>query len=161
AIVYGVPVLGSGGFYFGKLSSATATQVPSTAKGTFDPVIVFGLGLQLGLGYNFVKGPLAAGFALTVFGIVEGVIAPWHPYTPALPAAAGTSLQNEYYFKLSGTVGIIGLLYGKVDFAIIQASVNVNITLSLKITYESFRAIPIVATARVDVSLKVKIDLGL
>lgn len=167
AIVYGVPVLGSGGLYFGKLSGATATQVPRTELGTFNPVIVFGLGLQLGLGYNFIKGPLQAGFALTVFGIIEGVIAAWHPYTPALPGrrdltlANQGSLQDEYYFKLSGTVGIIGLLYGKVDFAIIQASVNVNITLSLKITYESYRAIPIVATAKVDVSLKVKIDLGL
>lgn len=162
AIVYGVPVLGAGGLYFGKLSAATATQVPRTELGTFDPVIVFGLGLQLGLGYNFIKGPLAAGFALTVFGIIEGVIAAWHPYQPALPApGAALSLQDEYYFKLSGTVGVIGLLYGKVDFAIIQASVNVNITLSLKITYESYRAIPLVATAKVDISLKVKIDLGL
>ncbi|WP_266156565.1 lytic transglycosylase [Dyella silvatica] len=167
AIVYGVPVLGAGGLYFGKLSGATATQVPRTELGTFNPVIVFGLGLQLGLGYNFVKGPLQAGFALTVFGIIEGVIAAWHPYQPArsagrdLALAGQGSLQDEYYFKLSGTVGIIGLLYGKVDFAIIQASVNVNITLSLKITYESYRAIPLVATARVDISLKVKINLGL
>ncbi|MBT2117094.1 LysM peptidoglycan-binding domain-containing protein [Dyella sp. LX-66] len=167
AIVYGVPVLGSGGLYFGKLSGATATQVPRTDLGTFNPVIVFGLGLQLGLGYNFVKGPLQAGFALTVFGIIEGVIAAWHPYKPAQSAsrelmqAGSGSLQDEYYFKISGTVGIIGLLYGKVDFAIIQASVNVNITLSLKITYESYRAIPLIATARVDISLKVKINLGL
>ena len=34
AIVYGVPVLGSGGLYFGKLSNATATQVPKTNNGT-------------------------------------------------------------------------------------------------------------------------------
>jgi hypothetical protein len=161
AIVYGVPVLGSGGLYFGKLSNATATQVPRTELGTFNPVIVFGLGLQLGLGYNFVKGPLQAGFALTVFGIIEGVIAAWHPYTPALASGGALSLQDEYYFKLSGTVGIIGLLYGKVDFAIIQASVNVNIKLSLKITYESYCAIPIVATARVTVRHKVHIELGL
>ena len=165
AIVYGVPVLGSGGLYFGKLSGATATQVPRTDLGTFNPVFVFGLGLQLGLGYNFVKGPLQAGFALTVFGIIEGVIAAWHPYNrptgQELALAGAGSLQDEYYFKLSGTVGIIGLLYGKVDFAIIQASINVNITLSLKITYESYRAIPLIATARVEVSLKVKINLGL
>ena len=159
AIVYGVPVLGSGGLYFGKLSSATATQVPKTTQGTFDPVIVFGLGLQLGLGYDFTKGPLSAGFALTVFGIVEGVIAAWHPYAP--PSSTGGAVQDEYYFKLSGTVGIIGLLYGKVDFAIIQASVNVKITLSIQITYESYKPIPIVAAATVDISLKVKIDLGL
>ncbi|HEV2757118.1 MAG TPA: peptidoglycan-binding protein [Actinomycetota bacterium] len=161
AIVYGVPVLGSGGFYFGKLSSATATQVPVTQKGTFDPVIVFGVGLQIGLGYDFTRGPLSAGFAITFFGIVEGVIAPWHPYpNKALPEATGT-MQDGYYFKLSGTIGIIGLLYGKIDFAIIQATLNVKVVLSLQITYESYRAIPLVASASVDVSLEVKIDLGL
>lgn len=165
AIVYGVPVMGAGGFYFGKLSSATATQVPQTTKGTFDPVIVFGIGLQLGLGYNFTEGPLSAGFSLTVFGIVEGVIAAWHPYSAAETArsvtALGDSLQSDYYFKISGTVGVIGLLYGKIDFAIISATVNVNITLSLQITYESYRAIPLIATARVDVSVSVKINCGL
>jgi hypothetical protein len=164
AIVYGVPVLGSGGIYFGKLSSATSTQVPKTNNGTFDPVIVFGLGLQLGLGYNFTLGPLKAGFALTVFGIVEGVIASWHPYSGSSKSevtALGTSLESDYYFKLSGTVGLIGLLYGTIDFAIIQASVNVKITLSVTLTYESYRSIPLTATATVDISVKVKIDLGL
>jgi len=164
AIVYGVPVMGSGGFYFGKLSSATATQVPKTNAGTFDPVIVFGIGLQLGLGYDFTKGPLSAGFSLTVFGIIEGVIAAWHPYSSSTTRSItvlGDSLQSDYYFKISGTVGVIGLLYGKVDFAIISASVNVKIVLSIQITYESFRAIPLTATAYVSVSVSVKIDLGL
>ncbi len=164
AIVYGVPVLGSGGIYFGKLSSATSTQVPRTNNGTFQPVIVFGVGLQLGLGYNFTLGPLKAGFALTVFGIVEGVIAAWHPYSGSSQKAVtalGDSLESDYYFKLSGTVGVIGLLYGTVDFAIIQASVNVKITLSVTLTYESYRSIPLTATATVEISVKVKIDLGL
>jgi hypothetical protein len=164
AIIYGVPVMGAGGFYFGKLSSATATQVPQTSNGTFDPVIVFGIGLQLGLGYNFTQGPLSAGFSLTVFGIVEGVIAAWHPYSQQQTrsvTALGDALQSDYYFKISGTVGVIGLLYGKVDFAIISATINVKIVLSLQITYESYRAIPLIATASVDVSLTVKINLGL
>ncbi|MET3709494.1 hypothetical protein ABIC65_000174 [Sphingomonas trueperi] len=164
-IVYGVPVLGSGGVYFGKLSNATSTKIPKTNLGTFDPVIEFGLGLQLGLGYNFEKGPLKAGFALTVFGIIEGVIAPWHPYdssgTDLVRASSGGALQSDYYFKVSGTVGIIGLLYGSVDFAIISASINVRIVLSLQITYECYREIPVIASASVTVSLKVKIDLGL
>jgi LysM repeat protein len=159
AIIYGVPVLGAGGFYFGKLSSVTATQVPKTTKGSFNPVIVFGLGLQLGLGYNFVKGPLKAGFAVTVFGILEGVIAAFHPYSTRLPSTG--SVQDDYYFKITGTVGIIGLLYGSVDFAIISASVNVKLTLSVSLTYESYQPIPIAVRATVDVSLKVKIDLGL
>ncbi|NER45737.1 MAG: peptidoglycan-binding protein [Symploca sp. SIO1A3] len=164
AIVFGVPVLGAGGLYFGKLSNATSTQVPKTNLGTFDPVFEFGIGLQLGLGYNFEKGPLKAGFALTVFGIIEGVVAAWHPYNSTetdLMRESSGALQSDYYFKLSGTVGIIGLLYGSVNFAIISASVNVKITLSIQMTYESYREIPIVATATVDISLKVKIDLGL
>ncbi len=164
-IVYGVPILGSGGFYFGKLSNATSTKIPKTDLGTFDPVIEFGLGLQLGLGYNFEKGPLKAGFALTVFGIIEGVIAPWHPYdstgTELVRAASGGALQSDYYFKVSGTVGIIGLLYGSIDFAIISASVNVKIVLSLQITYQCYREIPVIASASVTISLKVKINLGL
>lgn len=164
AVVLGVPVMGAGGFYFGKLSNATATQVPKTNNGTFDPVIVFGIGLQLGLGYNFVAGPLSAGFSLTVFGIIEGVIAAWHPYPGHESVSVtelGTALQSDYYFKLSGTVGIMGTLYGKVDFGIISASLNVKIVLSLQIVYESYRAIPLIATASVDVSLEVKINLGL
>jgi LysM repeat protein len=159
AIVYGVPVLGSGGVYFGKLSNATATQVPTTQLGTFNPVIVIGIGLQLGLGYNFTKGPLSAGFALTVFGIVEGVFATYHPYQPT--GGSATDLQDTNYFYLQGTVGLIGLLYGTIDFKIISASLRVNITLSVRITYESFQPILISATASVSVSVSVKIDLGL
>src|SRR5262249_18621130 len=60
-IIYGVPVLGSGGFYFGKLSNATAPNLPPTKLGTFDPVIVFGLGAQLGVGRYIDKGILKAG----------------------------------------------------------------------------------------------------
>lgn len=159
AIVYGVPVLGSGGVYFGKLSNATATQVPSTELGTWNPVIVIGIGLQLGLGYNFTKGPLSAGFALTAFGIVEGVFATFHPYQPASGTPA--NVQDTNYFYLQGTVGLIGLLYGTIDFKIISASVRVNLTLSARITYESFEPILISATASVSVSVTVKIDLGL
>jgi len=162
----GIPVLGSGGLYFGKLSNATATaaQVPQTNQGTFNPVIVFGLGLQLGLGYNFTKGPLSAGFALTFFGIIEGVLAAWHPYdstTDSALTSSDSALQSDYYFKLSGTFGVIGLLYGKIDFSIIQATVNVNITLSIQITYESYQDILLVATASVSITVKVKINLGL
>jgi hypothetical protein len=158
AIVFGIPVLGSGGLYFGKLSNATATQVPVTSLGTFNPVVVFGLGLQVGLGYNFVKGPLKAGFALTVAGIIEGVIATYHPYSGD---NSGTEVQDSNYFRLQGTVGLIGMLYGTVDFKIISASVLVNLTFSVQIVYESFQPIPISATASVKVSVKVRINLGL
>src|SRR5690606_18085955 len=35
AIILGIPFRGSAGFYFGKLSNETATQVPETTSGTF------------------------------------------------------------------------------------------------------------------------------
>lgn len=160
AIIYGVPVLGSGGVYFGKLSAVTATQVPATTKGTFDPVITFGLGMQVGLGYNFSMGPLKAGFALTVFGILEGTIATFHAYQIS-SGSSNTPVQNDYYFYIKGTVGVLGKLYGSVDFGIISASLTVKITLSLSVTYESYQPIPIAVRVTVDVSLKVKVDLGL
>lgn len=160
AIIAGVPVLGSGGVYFGKLSNATATQVPQTDLGTFNPVILIGIGLQMGLGYNFTEGPLSAGFALTEFGIIEGVFATYHPYDTS-NSGTGKAVQDTNYFYLKGTVGLIGMLYGTVDFKIITASVLVNLTLSVSITYESFEPIDINASASVKVSVKVKINLGL
>lgn len=159
AIVYGVPVIGSLGFYFGKLSNSTATFLPATTKGIFNPVVAFGLGIQLGLGYYLEKGPLKAGFSITVFGIVEGIIAPWHPYLPSQSQEKET-VQSDYYFKLQGTFGIIGKLYGIVDFSIIKANVNLEIYLAAQITYESYRAIPLVAIASVKVSVSLTIDLA-
>jgi LysM repeat protein len=159
AIVFGVPVLGSGGVYFGRLSNATATQVPTTDLGTFNPVTIIGLGLQVGLGYNFTAGPLSAGFALTEFGIIQGVIATYHPYVE--PSSPPNTVQDTNYFYLQGTVGLIGMLYGTIDFQIITASVLVNITLSVSITYESFEPIYINATASVRASVSIRINLGL
>jgi LysM repeat protein len=152
------PVMGSGGFYFGKLSAATATGLPITTRGTFDPVIEFGLGLQMGLGYSIDKGILSAGFSVTFLGIIQGVIAPWHPYDGV---STGTDVQSDNYFCLTGQFGIQGKLYGTVNFAIISASVSVSVQLVAQIIYQAYRAIPISISASVSVSVRVKIDLGL
>jgi len=152
------PVMGSGGFYFGKLSAATATDLPVTTLGTFDPVIEFGLGLQMGLGYSIDKGILSAGFSVTFLGIIQGVIAPWHPYDGV---SSGTDVQSSNYFRLVGQFGIQGKLYGTVNFAIISANVSVLVQLVVQIVYQAYRAIPISISASVSVSVRVKIDLGL
>ena len=158
----GIPVTGSAGFYFGKLSSATATQVPQTTKGLFNPVIIFGIGLQIGVGYSINAGILQAGFSITVFGIVEGVIAAFAPYQPAqLTGGSGGSLQKDYYFKLQGTIGLIGKLYGTVNFVIIKADVELLVQVYVQATYESYRAIPLVIAAHVSVKVSIKIDLWL
>lgn len=161
-IAPGIPLLGSAGFYFGKLSSATSNRVPTVSNGTFNPVIVFGFGLQVGFGKSLELGILKAGFSLTAFGILEGVIAKWNPYALEGASTSGADqLQGSYYFMLQGSVGIIGKLYGTIDFAIIKADVNVDIKLMLQLTYESYVSIAMSVLASVDVSVSVKINLGL
>lgn len=157
----GIPVLGSAGLYFGMLSSATTTRVPRASNGTFKPVLVFGFGMQIGFGKSLEYGILSAGFSLTVVGIIEGVIAKWNPYQITVGANDPAQLQDEYYYWLSGTLGVIGRLYGAVDFGIIKANVNVEIKLLLQITYESYVSIAITVLASVDVAVSIKINLGL
>ncbi|MGD8958260.1 MAG: LysM domain-containing protein [Desulfobacteraceae bacterium] len=159
----GIPVLGSGGFYFGKLSGTTARQLPqATAPGRFNPVHVFGFGLQVGVGKTIEKGVLRAGFSVTVFGILEGVIARWNPARPGPDSAGGPGqLQGDYYFWLQGTVGIIGRLFGSVDFAVIKADVHLEVRVFAQITYAAYANIPITVVASVDIAVSLKLNMGI
>ena len=56
-----VPVTGSGGFYIAVLSSATD---PDVFKGTYATIAAFGFALRLGVGKDFVAGPLKAGVSV-------------------------------------------------------------------------------------------------
>ena len=157
-----IPVLGSAGFYFGKLSSATSNQVPKTNAGNFNPVIVFGIGLQFGVGKYIEMGVLRAGFSITAAGALEGVIAKWNPIDAGNTGTSpGNQLQGQYFFRMQGTVGIIGKLYGTVDFAIVKADVNIEVKVLAQITYESYASIPISVSASVDVRVSVKVNCGL
>lgn len=158
----GIPVLGSAGFYFGKLSSASTNRVPASSYGTFNPVLVFGFGMQVGFGKSIEYGILSAGFSVTVVGILEGILAKWNPYQLTHSGREpSTQLQGDYYFWLRGTVGIVGRVYGSVDFAIVKANVDITVKLLLQLTYESYVSITITVIASVDVSVSVKINLGL
>ena len=175
AIVYGVPVLGSAGFYIGRLSAGVSAELPQNAQGTFSPAAAFGLGLELGVGRYVQKGPLRAGFSITVFGVVEGTIASWTPAgAPAALApgaedaagalaalATGAPVQGDYFFRLRGTFGIIGKLTGDVDFTLARASVDLTVKMAVQATVESFADIPLKAWASVSVKLALRINLGL
>ncbi|MEG4595014.1 LysM peptidoglycan-binding domain-containing protein [Microcoleus sp. F8_C2] len=158
----GIPMLGSGGLYFGKLSSATTNRVPTVTNGTFNPVLIFGFGMQVGLGKSIEAGILRADFSLTIIGLLEGVIAKWNPYQISSGSSEDNSqIQGEYYFWLSGTLGIAGKLYGTVDFSIIKATFNVEITLAVQVVFESYAPIVLTIIASVDVSASISIDVGL
>ncbi|MGG6231466.1 LysM peptidoglycan-binding domain-containing protein [Tenacibaculum sp. SDUM215027] len=157
----GIPAMGSGGFYFGKLSSATTKKVPQTNYGNFNPVIVFGIGLQVGVGYSINYGVLKAGFSVTIFGILEGVIATYHPYQGALQENNKTEVETSYYYWLQGTLGLIGKLYGSLDFGIISASVNITVKVYAQAILEAYNKMPLAIVASVDVRVSAKINLGL
>lgn len=151
----GLPLTGSAGFYFGKLSASTADMVPVTEKGLFQPVFIFGLGIKAGLGKSIDAGVLKAGFELTVMTVVEGVLAKWNPYPQYAPAS------ESYYFRLSGMAGINGRLYGSVDFAIIKADVDVAVSLIVEFVYETCREILLAVSASVSVKASLNLNLGI
>ena len=147
-----IPLIGSGGIYFGKLSSATTSIVPATTCGTFNPVITLGLGIQVGLGKDINIGIMQAGFSLTVFGIIEGVYAAFNPFD--------TNKEASDFFMVKGTLGVIGRLYGTISFAIISADFEVVVKVYVAASYQSYGSMPISIVASVDIRLTVKINLG-
>ena len=150
-----VPVTGAGGFYIASLSSATT----NIFKNNYSSILEFGLAARLGVGKDFTSGPLSAGVSVTFFGIIQG--------------AAGylTSSSTEIFSEpnallLQGQFGVIGQIYGAIDFVVVKASVNVLLQASIGIViyYEppfSDGSILLYIQASVSVSVKVEINLGL
>ena len=181
------PFTGSGGFYFGWLNGATSTQTPANPScGTFNPVIEFGLGMQVGLGKSVNVAILKAEISVTIFGIIEGVVGTWRPYAgdsehalsvpgsdgrrrllarsgQELVSATGESadVATSYYYKVTGTLGLIGRIVGVVDFAIIKAEVSLTVYAYLQGTFEAYRKTVILLEAGVRVSVKLSINCGL
>jgi len=157
----GIPLTGSGGFYFGKLPAIAVKQLPKATNGSFNPNIVFGFGAQVGLGKSIEYGILSAGFSLTVFGIIEGILAKWNPYDgESTGGGSKLTVEGEYFFWLQGTFGLIGRVYGSVNFVVIKAEVNLTIKLYAQITFASYEPIPITVYASVDASASLEINLG-
>ncbi|MDQ1741740.1 MAG: hypothetical protein QOE23_79, partial [Pseudonocardiales bacterium] len=143
------PFVGAGGFYFAYLTGATSQRVPQITNGTFSPVIEAGLGLSIGLGKNFQAGPLKAGLSIEVYGIFEGVFAPFNPYDR-------TSGTDNYYW-IQGVAGIVGTLYGSVDFVVIKAEVSLVARAQVRFVLEAHR--PSLVELKLSVTAKAKIKI--
>jgi len=153
-IILGIPVLGAGGFYFGVLDQQTAVDLPKLQAGTgsFSPVIVFGLGLKIGLGKSIDEGIFQAGFELSVEGIIEGVLAFYE--------SADRTVTDTYY-KVSGMIALVGHLYGSIDFVVIKARVDLLVFASVQFVYEAYQGAVITLTAEVSVQVSLDVDLGI
>jgi large repetitive protein len=155
-----VPVVGYGGFYVASLSSATA---PDIFKGTYPSILSFGLAARLGVGKDFTAGPLKAGVSITFFGIIQGAVG-------YLTSGGFENIFSEPdALSLQGQFGLIGEIYGSIDFVIISASVNVRLEASVGIIlkYEPHApgggdgSILLYVEASVSVSVTVSINCGL
>ncbi len=157
----GIPLLGAGGIYFGKIPQVVA-NVPAATNGLFNPILVMGFGARLGLGKSIEYGILKAGFSLTVFGILEGLLAKWNPYDAISTGGGGAlDIQGEYFFRIKGTFGLIGNIYGSVDFIVIKADVNITVKVYAQIIFASYEPIPITVLASVEATASIIIDLWL
>jgi LysM repeat protein len=143
------PFIGYGGFYFAVLNGQTSTQVPTIDSGQFNPVLEFGFALQVGVGKTLSLGILSGGISVTVGGMLQGVLAWYHPSQSNLP--------SERFYKLVGTIAIVGQVYATVDFGIIQASVSLTVYVSATLNLECYKAIVIEASAGVEVEVSIKI----
>jgi LysM repeat protein len=143
------PFVGEGGFYFAYLTGATSERVPLISNGEFSPVIEAGIGLAVGLGKDFQAGPLKAGLKVEIYGIFEGVFAPFNPYD--------RSIAPDNYFWIQGTAGIVGTLYGSVDFVIIKAEVSIVARASVTFVLEAHRPSQVDLKLTVTAKAKVKI----
>jgi LysM repeat protein len=143
------PFVGAGGFYFEKLSSGTATNIPRITNGTFNPIIEFGLGLAVGVGKDINKGVFSAGLSLTFRGIVEGIIAWFNP--------TDTAMASDRYYVIKGNISIVGKLYGSIDFKIISINISIVAYVSTDLTVVSDQPIYIEMSVGVSVTASIKI----
>ncbi len=153
---------GGAAFYFGKLRSGDnpesrakellARGSPATIDvKSYNPIVIFGLGLWFGLGRSIKSGPFSASLSLTAQGTFQGILA-WED------AKGGGSLSREPdYFWFAATVGIVGQLQGEVNLSVVKLSVLARISLVAGIAFETGYGSLIVATARIDVEAKLKI----
>lgn len=140
---------GSGGLYFGLLDGATSDAVPAIRNGNFSPVIAFGLGLSIGVGRTINKGVLSAGATLSLTGIVEGAFAWFNPNDAAAP--------TDIFYHVEGTVGIVGKVFGAVDFAVVKVNVDIVLYATVTLSIESYAPIDVQLEVGVKVAASVKI----
>ncbi len=150
-----LPFTGSGGFYFGVLHNQSVSHLPTPKSGSFNPIIIFGLGLQVGVGKDFSAGPFSGGIDATVEGILQGVVAVYNGST----SDSSSPFGKPFYYYIQAVVGLIGKIYAKLDLAIVSASINITIKLQATLALAAHKAAEVSASAELSVSVKVTLHI--
>ena len=119
-------LLGSGGFYFGKVAaSAVASLKLDKAQNGFDPpapsnaylinatALRAGVALRVGIGRSIDLGVLKGEASLTAYGSLEGAVA----FDP------GTS--NPRLYSIVGVIGVMINIWAELDFVVLHARAEI------------------------------------
>jgi hypothetical protein len=163
AVVAAAEYYGAGGLLFGKLSGATADNLPPIAidssnnlpVGSFGNVIEIGLGFQIGIYREFSAGPMSASMGVLLQGIFQGT------FSKFTSNPVNGQQASEEYYSVYCSLTIIGKLQGELDFVIVSASLLVEITISVAVNAVTRRQVTVPMQASVDVELTVSINCGL
>jgi hypothetical protein len=158
------PLTGTGGFYFGKLSSRTSNVF---GGGVYNPIVEAGLALRLSYEESVNLGLLSGGMSASFTGVVQGAVGFSAPGSLGAlaaggPAAAGSSLDflsHPAAVALSGRIAIAASIYGKVDFGIVSGSVNLSVSAAVAIEVRTGKDIVLSFSARVSVSVTITIRI--
>ncbi len=159
---------GGGGFYFAKLRSADnpasggqallAQGSMAVANATnYNPILEFGLGIWFGVGRSFSAGPFSAELSLTMRGTFQGLLAWKAPPPEGGPEKASSIAKAPDYYWFAASVGIVGVLQGKVDLKIVSLSVLVRIEASAAIALETGCATKVIVRASVEAEASLRI----
>lgn len=118
--IQALPFIGSGGFYYGSLGPQTSSALTEPGLQT---VVELGFGARIGLGKEFEKGILRAGLTVSVYGFLEG----------ALGYKKGANWNEPSEYLVRGRVGVIGQLYGYVNFGIVKAGFGLTLIVGIGI----------------------------
>lgn len=144
---------GSAALYFGKLSSGDNPTGRTEPSVDYNPILIFGLALKIGIGRSISKGPISAEASLTLQGVFQGLLA-WK--SAAKSGGSGINGQPDYYW-FSASVTLAGVVQGSVDLGIISATVCIEVWATIATAFET--KCNTLVSAQVGVSVRVSIKI--
>jgi hypothetical protein len=141
------PLIGWAGFYFAKLRGA---DLPHGALSNYNLILELGFGVDITFDGSIDIGILSGGWHIGVGGSFQGVIA-WHDGSTTLNSTA----PELYWF--AGTANVAIVVWGEVNFGVVQASVGINLGAGVSIAFQTGCQTVLAVSAQVSAYAKVKV----
>lgn len=166
-----LPFIGSGGVYYRQVSGPGARLVPFGVKFQkpgdtklyeeedqlkYFPVVEAGIAFRVGLGKEIDKGIFRAGLSLTVFATLEGGFGVLKRGPDFVKEGLTTGASNSF-IAVRGLVGVMGEIYGFVDFGIVKAGVSIRLWVAYGFEFKTDHRTRLYIQVGVNVSVSVVI----